>query len=117
MAAETPTYPLSPMDLLIATHPNNAEAIPKLLNEVVESVNNLTTGTDQDRKDTLVKCRALALAIETPRETMVDHCWGQVSAQESQSLNRISDVVDGYNCGYRVWRGRRIMDLDGSEWR
>ncbi|KAG0158638.1 O-methyltransferase, family 2 [Penicillium digitatum] len=78
MAAETPTYPLSPMDLLIATHPNNAEAIPKLLNEVVESVNNLTTGTDQDRKDTLVKCRALALAIETPRETMVDHCWGQM---------------------------------------
>lgn len=78
MAAENPKNTSVPVDLLIATRPNRAGAIPGLLDEVIEGVNNLFTGTEEDRKDVVVKCRALARAIETPRETMVDHCWGQV---------------------------------------
>lgn len=78
MPAENPKNTSVPVDLLIATRPNSAEAIPGLLEEVIKGVNSLATGTEEDRKDVLLKCRALARAIETPRETMVDHCWGQV---------------------------------------
>lgn len=78
MPAENPKNTSVPVDLLIATHPNSAEAIPGLLEEVIKGVNSLATGTEEDRKDVLLKCRALARAVETPRETMVDHCWGQV---------------------------------------
>ncbi|KAJ5954142.1 hypothetical protein N7501_008421 [Penicillium viridicatum] len=80
MAAENPKNTSVPVDLLIATRPNSAEAIPGLLEEVIKGVNSLATGTDEDRKDVLIKCRALARAIETPRETMVDHCWAQMGA-------------------------------------
>lgn len=80
MAAENARYTSCPVDLLIATRPNSAEAIPDLLKEITKGVDNLTTRSEEDRKDLVVKCRALARAIETPRETMVDHCWGQVRA-------------------------------------
>ncbi|KAJ5693890.1 hypothetical protein N7536_004302 [Penicillium majusculum] len=80
MAAGNPKNTSVPVDLLIATRPNSAEAIPGLLEEVIKGVNRLDTGTEEDRKDVLLKCRALARAIETPRETMVDHCWGQMGA-------------------------------------
>ncbi|KAJ5500802.1 O-methyltransferase family 2 [Penicillium expansum] len=80
MAAENARYTSCPVDLLIATRPNSAEAIPDLLKEITKGVDNLTTRSEEDRKDLVVKCRALARAIETPRETMVDHCWGQVGA-------------------------------------
>ncbi|KXG50685.1 Winged helix-turn-helix transcription repressor DNA-binding [Penicillium griseofulvum] len=69
-----------PVDLLIVTRPSMAEAVPGLLEEVIKGVDSLTTGTDEDRKDLLVKCRALTRALETPRETMADHCWGQMGA-------------------------------------
>ncbi|KAJ5184382.1 Winged helix-turn-helix transcription repressor DNA-binding, partial [Penicillium cf. griseofulvum] len=68
------------VDLLIVTRPSMAEAVPDLLKEVTKGVDSLTTGTDENRKDLLVKCRALTQALETPRETMADHCWGQMGA-------------------------------------
>lgn len=117
MAAGNPKNTSVPVDLLIATRPNSAEAIPGLLEEVIKGVNRLDTGTEEDRKDVLLKCRALARAIETPRETMVDHCWGQVYALQSYYLNLITDITDGCNRGYRVWGGLGIMGVDGSEWR
>ncbi|OQE46563.1 hypothetical protein PENCOP_c001G01452 [Penicillium coprophilum] len=80
MGAENAEYHSCPDDLSIATHSNIAEAVPKLLNDVIKGVNNLNHGTDEDRKDMVIKCRALARALETPRETMVDHCWGQIGA-------------------------------------
>ncbi|KAJ5615267.1 hypothetical protein N7537_000381 [Penicillium hordei] len=80
MAARNPKNTSVPVDLFIATRPNNADLIPGLLEEVTKGVKSLATGTEEDRKDLLIKCRALARAIETPRETMVDHCWGQMGA-------------------------------------
>ncbi|OQE00169.1 hypothetical protein PENVUL_c057G08137 [Penicillium vulpinum] len=98
MAAENASCTSCPVNLLIATRPNIAEAVPGLLEEVIEGVNSLPTGTDEDRKDVLVKCRALARALETPRETMVDHCWGQIGA--------IGAIIFGVDSGLWVLMAR-----------
>ncbi|OQE34338.1 hypothetical protein PENCOP_c021G07791 [Penicillium coprophilum] len=94
MAAENSLYATFPVDLGISTRPNHNEAVPDLLKEVIEGVNNLATGTDENRKDVVVKCRALVGALETPRETMVDHCWGQFGA--------ISAIAFGVDSGLWV---------------
>jgi hypothetical protein len=117
MAGQSEKNTSGPVDLLMVTRPNMAEAVPGLLKEVIKGVESLTTGTDEHRKDLLVKCRALTRALETPRETMADHCWGQVSALHCYCLNRISDMIDGCNRCYRFRRGLGIMGVDGSEWR
>ncbi|KOS41203.1 hypothetical protein ACN38_g7928 [Penicillium nordicum] len=80
MTADNAKNTSVPVDLLIATRPSSAELIPGLLEEITKGVNHLAAGNEEDRKDVLIKCRALARAIETPRETLVDHCWGQMGA-------------------------------------
>ncbi|KAJ5095566.1 O-methyltransferase family 2 [Penicillium alfredii] len=80
MATESKDDTSRPVDLSSAARPNRIEQVPILLKDITESVNSLTKGTDEDRKDVLVKCRALVQAVQTPRETMVDHCWGQMGA-------------------------------------
>lgn len=73
------TNPGSPtVDISIASRPGNIDAVPNLLQEIEQSIRSLQAGTDELRKDLLVKCRALIQAIQTPRETVVDHIWGQV---------------------------------------
>jgi hypothetical protein len=62
----------------IATEPNNIEAVPTLLKEITEAFDILTTG-NVGRQDLLGKCRTLVQALETPRETMIYHCWAQAS--------------------------------------
>lgn len=62
---------------LIATQPTHIEAVPHLLEDITRDFNNPCS--DEGRKYLLVKSRALVQALETPRETMVNHCWGQVS--------------------------------------
>ena len=73
----TPDSPV--VDISIASRPGNIGAVPNLLKEIEQDIQNLDTSTDEPRKDLLVKCRALVQAIETPREIMVDHIWGQVN--------------------------------------
>ncbi|KAJ5385475.1 Winged helix-turn-helix transcription repressor DNA-binding [Penicillium concentricum] len=112
MAADNAKYTSCPVDLRISTRPNNAEAVPGLLKEVIEGVNSLPTGTDEDRKNVLIKCRALVGALETPREIMVDHCWGQFGA--------ISAIGFGVDSGLWVLMARngdqpqKVTDLAAS---
>lgn len=67
-----------PVDVSIATEPNNIEAVPTLLKEITQTFDIFTT-SNVGRKDLLAKCRTLVQALETPRETMIYHCWAQVS--------------------------------------
>lgn len=68
-----------PVDISIATRPSNIGEIPYLLNDIENGIKTLDMDSDEHRKEVLIKCRALLHAIETPRETMVSHCWGQVN--------------------------------------
>lgn len=67
------------IDPIIALLPNNVDAIPKLLEEITHHIQLRGIGDNTDRQELLIKCRSLVQAIETPRETMVKHCWAQVS--------------------------------------
>ncbi|KAK1973862.1 hypothetical protein LZ30DRAFT_814830 [Colletotrichum cereale] len=56
------------------------KAIPDLLEKITAGVSNLSTGGDEARHELLIKARTMVQALETPRETMVKHCWGQIGA-------------------------------------
>lgn len=73
-----------PVDASLATKPADLPAVPRLLGEIVTGAHELLTPAEdgdqvQVRHELLKKARALVLALLTPRETMVEHCWAQVS--------------------------------------
>ncbi|KAK2037189.1 S-adenosyl-L-methionine-dependent methyltransferase [Colletotrichum somersetense] len=68
------------VDVSIATQPNDLEAIPELLKTIAAGVTNLSKGGDDARHELLIKARTMVQALETPRETMVKHCWAQTGA-------------------------------------
>lgn len=80
----------SSVDESIATEPNNIEAVPTLLKEITQDFDIFTT-SNVGRQDLLAKCRSLVQALETPRETMIYHCWAQASTQWSV-LGRSNEI-------------------------
>lgn len=62
----------------LAAEPNDIEAVPSLLGDIVTAFQRYTA-TNQGRRDLVIKCRNLVQALETPRETMLYHCWAHVS--------------------------------------
>ncbi|KAL4917428.1 O-methyltransferase [Aspergillus aurantiobrunneus] len=100
MAAETVDH--SPVDISIAKSPCNIQEAPKILKHIEQGINDLAARDDEHRKEVLIRCRALVQALETPRETMVDHCWGQIGA--------ISAIAFGVDSGLWV-----LMVQNGDE--
>ncbi|TQN69426.1 O-methyltransferase [Colletotrichum shisoi] len=68
------------VDVSIATQPNDLDAIPDLLKEITAGVGALSSGGDEARHELLIKARTMVQALESPRETMIKHCWGQTGA-------------------------------------
>jgi deferrochelatase/peroxidase EfeB len=68
----------SHVDVSIAIEPNDIEAVPALLKEITQAFDAFTTSIGE-REDLLAKCRTLVQALETPRETMIYHCWAHAS--------------------------------------
>jgi hypothetical protein len=67
-----------PVDVAIALQANEPEAVPEILKGIssfgaTPSIDDATT-----RLSLLAKARELVHALETPRETMIKHCWAQV---------------------------------------
>lgn len=81
----------SEADLLnLTTKPTDISAVKGLLQQIVIGANDLlTSGDEQVRYDVLNKARALVLALQTPRETMVEHCWAQVSWMTVFHISRV----------------------------
>ena len=78
MPAQRTEQGSSHVDISIATEPNDIEAIPTLLKEITQAFDTFTT-SNAGREDLLAKCRTLVQALETPRETMIYHCWAHAS--------------------------------------
>ncbi|KAK7921285.1 hypothetical protein PG985_009307 [Apiospora marii] len=68
------------VDKAVATSPNNMDAVPGLVKQINSGVDALGAGGDEARHALLVKARSLMQALETPRETMIKHCWAQTGA-------------------------------------
>lgn len=71
---------MTTLDVSVALAPNDIDSIPALLKDITAGVDKLATGGDQARYDLIVKARTMMQALETPRETMVKHCWAQSGA-------------------------------------
>lgn len=69
---------LPQIDVSVATQPNDMDAISTLLEEITKDFG-VFTASNTGREDLLVKCRTLVRALETPRETMIYHCWANAS--------------------------------------
>ncbi|GKZ39760.1 hypothetical protein AbraIFM66950_001147, partial [Aspergillus brasiliensis] len=78
-----------PVDLSVASRPSNLEDVPRLLREITKDVEQLSSQSDDIRKDAIFKCRALFQALSTPREIMADHCWGQIGAMMAMTAGRL----------------------------
>ncbi|RTE85342.1 hypothetical protein BHE90_000116 [Fusarium euwallaceae] len=69
-----------PVDVAVATSPNNLDAVPGLLKDITAGASALSTGGDEARHELLIKARTLVQSLETPRETMIKHTWAQTGA-------------------------------------
>lgn len=67
------------VDISVALSPNNLPAVPEIVKGISALSASATDGDEQSRLDLVEKARQLVRALETPRETMIKHCWAQVS--------------------------------------
>ncbi|KAF2728581.1 hydroxyindole O-methyltransferase [Polyplosphaeria fusca] len=67
-------------DLAIALEPCDLNSIPSHIKTISELGGRLADGDLQVRLKLLKSARSLVAALETPRETMIKHCWAQPAA-------------------------------------
>ncbi|OLN82370.1 Demethylsterigmatocystin 6-O-methyltransferase 8 [Colletotrichum chlorophyti] len=68
------------LDVSVATRPNNAESVSELSSAIGSLGKTFTPDNDEERLILLKQARSLVQALETPRETMIKHCWAQPAA-------------------------------------
>lgn len=68
-----------PVDISVALGPNDLKSVPGLIKDIVSASDNLSAEDSVGRLNMLAKARDLVRALETPRETVIKHCWAQVS--------------------------------------
>jgi hypothetical protein len=95
MSAQKTGQGSSSVDESIVNEPNDIEAVPTLLKEIIKAFDIFTT-SNVGRQELLARCRNLVQALETPRETMVYHCWAQASSVLSVlgRSNKINCLID-----------------------
>jgi hypothetical protein len=65
------------VDVATASRPCDPEAVPSILRRIVSSGETPSVDNDSVRLALLANARELVRALETPRETMIKHCWAQ----------------------------------------
>lgn len=60
--------------------PGDLNAVPLIIKELssLGGAPDVSKIDDSQRLELISKTKSLLLALETPRETMIRHCWGQV---------------------------------------
>lgn len=74
-----------------ATSPSDLAAVPQLIKELADGVSSLEPGCNEARQALAIKARTLMQALETPRETMIKHCWAQPAVYAA--------ILCGNECG------------------
>ncbi|KAK8024422.1 O-methyltransferase- family 2 [Apiospora rasikravindrae] len=77
-----------------ATTPSNLAAVPHLIKEIAQGAGCLESGCHEVRQALAIKARTLLQALETPRETMIKHCWAQPAV--------FAAILCGNECG--LWK-------------
>ena len=74
------------VDMSVALKANNLTAVPNLAKGISSLSAAAADGNEQARLDLVEKARQLVRSLETPRETMIKHCWAQVGSTTIASL-------------------------------
>lgn len=61
-----------------AVSPSSPERVPDFLQEIASEGKGYLAGDSSARLKLLEATRALTYALETPRESIIRHCWSQV---------------------------------------
>jgi hypothetical protein len=75
------------VDVSVALRPNNPESVPGLIQDISATGHALNSDDGASRLRLLEKARDLVRALETPRETMIKHCWAQVSIMPAVDIS------------------------------
>lgn len=67
-----------PVEAALTVQPNDAASVPGLIQDINSLEKNLADGGNEARLELAAKAKALWMSLETPRETMIRHCWAQV---------------------------------------
>ncbi|KAK8143173.1 hypothetical protein G3M48_007616 [Beauveria asiatica] len=98
-----------PVDPAMVLLPNNVDIIPSLIKDISDRAQAVIDGKYSSRQELVIMCRALAQAVETPRETMIRHCWAETGAMAAINF--------GIDCGLWALMARNgdgsqtVMDL------
>ena len=76
------------VDVSVATSPNNLAVVPDIVKGISEFSTAAVSGDEEARLELVEKARQLVRSLETPRETMIKHCWAQVSSPLTVQLLR-----------------------------
>ena len=100
------------VDVSVALAPNNLPAVDGILKDISSLSAATVDGDRQSRIDLAEKARDLVRALETPRETMVKHCYSQVRGPTTPSpeISLLLTVWEAWGV-HRVDRGYRVGAL------
>ncbi|KAK4232773.1 hypothetical protein C8A03DRAFT_39595 [Achaetomium macrosporum] len=73
------------VDISVALAPNDLKSVPGLVQDINSVAEKAAAGNENARLELVEKARSLVRALETPRETMIKHCWAQPSAMAALS--------------------------------
>ena len=79
------------VDISLASRACDAESVPGILEKLASFGKSPSVDRDDTRLEVLAIARALVLALETPRETMIKHNWAQVSSTGGYNSCFIAD--------------------------
>lgn len=77
----------------IAVRANNPSIVPTVLKELSAFGASPSVENDDVRLGILRLARTLITALETPRQTMIDHNWVQVSSETLPSLSSLTFIA------------------------
>ena len=100
------------VDIGIAVRACNPDAIPRILGELLAFRESPSVEKDDTRLAMLVHARALVRALETPRETMIQHNWAQVcwATPKYLELGEANSTSQAWlpHCHYNLLQCRRL---------
>lgn len=79
---------MAPIDPAAVISPCDIDAVPRLLSEVAaggDALSKAGSGALTPRLELIAKARKLVHALETPRETMIQLLWADVSQYQLQT--------------------------------
>ena len=101
-----------------ATSPSNLAAVPQLIKELADGVGCLESGCNEARQAMAIKARTLMQALETPRETMIKHCWAEPGVYAAILCGNECGLVSHAACKVRETMpstNTLLVEVDGQE--